>query len=92
MKPKDKAHQIIKAVFDLQHTDDRAKMICLSTPLIAIMICEEAKLAAATALTIVDRRKENQGIDDIIDTDDILNDSCVPYWDEVIKEIKINFC
>jgi hypothetical protein len=40
-QPKEKAKQIIGKVFDLQHVDDRAKMICLSTPKIAEFICDE---------------------------------------------------
>jgi hypothetical protein len=39
--PNEKANEIISKIFDLQHTDDRAKMICLSTPKIAELLCNE---------------------------------------------------
>lgn len=40
-QPKEKAKQIIGKIFDLQHVDDRAKMICLSTTKIAELFCDE---------------------------------------------------
>lgn len=40
-QPKEKAKQIIRKIFDLQHVDDRAKMICLSTTKIAELFCDE---------------------------------------------------
>lgn len=88
MNPKDKAKELIKQVFDLQHTDDRAKMICLSTPKIAIQMCEQIKLACATMAVVIDRRIENKGIDDEVCIDDVLNDTCFTYWDAVIDELK----
>lgn len=56
----------------------------------AIICCEQAKLAASTTLVLVDKQKENQGIDDIVDTDYILHDCAIPYWDAVIEQIQIN--
>ena len=40
-QPKEKAKEIIGKIFDLQHVDDRAKMICLSTSKIAELFCDE---------------------------------------------------
>ena len=40
-QPKEKAKQIIRKIFGLQHIDDRAKMICLSTIKIAELLCNE---------------------------------------------------
>ena len=40
-QPKEKAKQIIGKIFYLQHIDDRAKMICLSTTKIAELLCDE---------------------------------------------------
>jgi hypothetical protein len=40
-QPKEKAKEIIRKIFDLQHVDDRAKMISLSTSKIAELFCDE---------------------------------------------------
>lgn len=88
MKPADKAKEIIRQVFYLQHADVTAKMICLSTPAIAIAMCVQIKLACATMAVVIDRRIENKGIDDEVGIDDVLNDTCFTYWDAVIAELK----
>ncbi len=46
MTPKDKAKEIINKVFELQHVDDRAKMICLSSQSIAEYIVTEIQSQA----------------------------------------------
>lgn len=86
MTPKEKAEQLIKEFSGYAASPDGLshRVNCCYS---AIILCKEAKIAASTTLKIVDKRKENQGIDDIIDTDDILFNTCVPYWDAVINEL-----
>lgn len=87
MNPKQKAKELVDKFSSFAASPDGNAHL-INAKHCAIICIDEAMLAASTALTIVDRRKENQGIDDIIDTDDILNDSCIPYWNEVKKQIQ----
>ena len=45
MRPDEKAKELISKVFNEHHVDDRAKMICLSTPKIALFIVDQIELA-----------------------------------------------
>ena len=40
-QPEEEAKEIICQIFSLQHADDNAKMICLSTPKIAEYFCNK---------------------------------------------------
>lgn len=41
MTPKEKAEELMINVFREQHADDSAKLILISTPKIAMLICDE---------------------------------------------------
>ena len=56
MNPKEKAQDLFRKIFNLQHVDDRAKMICLSTTKIAKLLCDEIVDTAMTGYLLNDSK------------------------------------
>lgn len=71
MTPKEKAIEIINKTFNAQHVDDRAKMICLSTYVIAESMVDEV-------MGVI----EQWGYIDLFEANENME-----YWREVKKEI-----
>ena len=65
MTPKMKAKEIINAVFEMQHVDDSAKMICLSTPKIAEYIVSEIQKQAENWGVVSVKAYWNQVMDEV---------------------------
>lgn len=71
MTPKEKATEIINKIFNAQHVDDRAKMICLSTYVIAESMVNEV-IGIIEQWMYIDLFEANENMQ---------------YWQEVKKEI-----
>ena len=82
MTPKEKAEEIIKKIFNEQHTDTGAKMIMLSTPKIAFMFVDEMLRVLRDMNPCVRMHKTAEGRS--------INDQC-QYWFEVKKEMELFF-
>ena len=77
MEPKQKAKELIEKfapAMPNEHWEARA-IDC------ALICINEIELAISTTLVIVDKRMKNEV------TDDILSNTAIPYWDEVINEL-----
>ena len=71
MTPIEKATEIINKIFNAQHVDDRAKMICLSTYVIAESMVNEV-IGIIEQWMYIDLFEANENMQ---------------YWQEVKKEI-----
>jgi hypothetical protein len=76
--PKQKAEELVSKIFNAQHVDDRAKMICLSTIKIAIICVEE----------ILELDVVWYDIECIEFDHKVRPEQTMEFWEEVLTELK----